>query len=267
MASTSTPNTLGLDFEQLKIKDQLQPTQTAGNSTAPVDATSLNDPDSPHGGQAPLTAQGEAREKKKPYINTERVKTGGNQRDKLSEEALTERMARMREQNEKIKQRRLDVQADEDAFRKTQESERAKLAQIRKVQENVDRTREQNAKRKMDKIQSREWDTGKPTGDWKHQAKINSNPAPATDIAKEPEASAAAESTSLPEESSGWTRGGPRGGGSQRSRGRGRGRGGSASAIAPTPQRDTKSPTPATEPSPSTNSATTETSNDAIATS
>jgi len=61
-------------------------------------------------------------------------------------------MARMREQNEKIKQRRLvrlrptfchyasycapkDVQADEEAFKKTQETERVKLAQIRKVQE------------------------------------------------------------------------------------------------------------------------------------
>lgn len=62
------------------------------------------------------------------------------------------------------------MQADEAAFRKTQESERAKLAQIRKVQENIDRTREQNAKRKMDKIQSREWDSGKPTSDWKRQA-------------------------------------------------------------------------------------------------
>jgi hypothetical protein len=61
------------------------------------------------------------------------------------------------------------VQADEAAFRKTQESERAKLAQIRKVQENVDRTREQNAKRKMDKIQSREWDSGKPTSDLKRR--------------------------------------------------------------------------------------------------
>ena len=62
------------------------------------------------------------------------------------------------------------MQADEAAFRKTQESERAKLAQIRKVQENVDRTREQNAKRKMDKIQSREWDSGKPTSDLKRRA-------------------------------------------------------------------------------------------------
>lgn len=55
--------------------------------------------------------------------------------DKLSEEALSERMARMREQNEKIKQRRADVEADELAFKKTQESERVKQEKIRKVQE------------------------------------------------------------------------------------------------------------------------------------
>jgi hypothetical protein len=50
-----------------------------------------------------------------------------------------------------------DVIADEDAFKKSQESERIKLERIRKEQEHVDRTREQNARRKMDKISSREW--------------------------------------------------------------------------------------------------------------
>jgi len=45
--------------------------------------------------------------KKSPYINPERVNTGGLPRDKLTDEELAERMARMREQNEKIKQRRL----------------------------------------------------------------------------------------------------------------------------------------------------------------
>ncbi|KZT20246.1 hypothetical protein NEOLEDRAFT_1165096 [Neolentinus lepideus HHB14362 ss-1] len=70
-------------------------------------------------------------------------------------------MARIREQNEKIKQRRADVKADEDAFKKTQEAERVKLAKTRKVQEQIDRTREQNAQRKMDKALSREWDSGK----------------------------------------------------------------------------------------------------------
>ncbi|KAF8921592.1 hypothetical protein CPB85DRAFT_1271514 [Mucidula mucida] len=147
-------NTLGLDFDQLKITESSSPP----SNDVPVADKGNDSPDNEHAGK---------QEKKKPYINPERVKTGGAQRDKLSDEALTERMARMKEQNEKIKQRRLDVMADEDAFKKTQESERIKQAQNRKVQANVDRTREQNAKRKMDKIQSREWDSGKPGADWK----------------------------------------------------------------------------------------------------
>ncbi|KAL1745436.1 SDA1-domain-containing protein [Schizophyllum fasciatum] len=70
-------------------------------------------------------------------------------------------MARIREQNEKIKQRRADVQADEAAFRKTQEAEQQQRARIKKVQENVDRSREANAARKMAKVQNREWDAEK----------------------------------------------------------------------------------------------------------
>lgn len=60
-----------------------------------------------------------------------------------------------------------DVVADEDAFKKTQDFERIKQEKIRKEQEHVNRTREQNARRKMDKVESREWDSGKPSGDWK----------------------------------------------------------------------------------------------------
>ncbi|KAJ6547219.1 hypothetical protein B0H19DRAFT_1266155 [Mycena capillaripes] len=160
-AEEPAANSLGLNFDQLKIQDP-------DTESKPDDPPQSPSPD----------AAAEPADKRKPYVNPERVKTGGNQRDKLSEEALSERMARMREQNEKIKQRRLDVQADEEAFKKTQETERAKLAQSRKVQEDgktgpqgVDRTREQNAKRKLDKMQSREWDSGKPAGggDWKQR--------------------------------------------------------------------------------------------------
>ena len=45
-----------------------------------------------------------------------------------------------------------DVQADEEEYKKTQAAERAKLAKMKKVQENVDKAREQNARRKMDKV-------------------------------------------------------------------------------------------------------------------
>ncbi|KAJ6606640.1 hypothetical protein DFH09DRAFT_1017753 [Mycena vulgaris] len=233
MASTSEPppNSLGLDFDQLKIQD---PSETESK----VEDT----PQSP-------SQDAEPAEKKKPYVNPERVKTGGNQRDKLSEEALSERMARMREQNEKIKQRRLvrlhggfavtrasycepkDVQADEEAFKKTQETERVKLAQIRKVQEGVDRTREQNAKRKLDKMQSREWDSGKPAGggDWK-QRQSSKPDTPADDkTGKE-------DTTSNPSSPpTGSPRATGRGG-----RGRGRGRGGATGG----PDRSTETDAP-----------------------
>ena len=45
-----------------------------------------------------------------------------------------------------------DVQADEDEYKKKQEAERAKQAKAKKVQESVDKAREQNARRKMDKV-------------------------------------------------------------------------------------------------------------------
>ncbi|KAF9050793.1 hypothetical protein BDZ89DRAFT_940427 [Hymenopellis radicata] len=216
-------NTLGLDFDQLKITESSSPP----SNDVPVVDKGSESPDNDHAGK---------QEKKKPYVNPERVKTGGAQRDKLSEEALTERMARMKEQNEKIKQRRLDVMADEDAFKKTQESERIKQAHNRKVQANVDRTREQNAKRKMDKIQSREWDSGKPTADWK----------------KKPEESPSATPEAAVDGGDSSFRGG-RGGG----RGRGRGRGGA---------RQTSLTSPTTEAPPTTSSpaaVTTTTTNDA----
>ena len=45
-----------------------------------------------------------------------------------------------------------DVKKDEDEFRKMQEAERVKQAKAKKVQESVNRTREQNALRKMEKV-------------------------------------------------------------------------------------------------------------------
>lgn len=144
-AETVAPNSLGLDFEQLSLKvtpDQTPATSPAEGTTEPPanpDAESGNAPESEPKSEeedapaqqqisSPETAKAEVKEKKKPYVNPERVKTGGTQRvcfwnpqilvnvvahshmgkqDKLSEEELAERMARIREQNEKIKQRRV----------------------------------------------------------------------------------------------------------------------------------------------------------------
>ena len=56
------------------------------------------------------------------------------------------------------------MKADEDAFKKSEEEEREMQARIRKVQEGVDNARQQSARRKMEKIEAREWDTGKKDG-------------------------------------------------------------------------------------------------------
>ncbi|ESK96813.1 sdad1 protein [Moniliophthora roreri MCA 2997] len=215
MESSSSANTLGLEFNNLSIKDAnaKSPEPAPESSAADVHSPSSEQPDS-----ASKDSK-DGREKKKPYVNPDRFKTGGTQRDKLTEEELAERMERIRQQNEKIKQRRLDVQADEDAFRQTQEADRMKQARNRKVQDNVDQAREQNAKRKMDKIQSREWDSGKTGPEWKGK---KPTPAPAE---------GAAESEGMQLRDSGqWTRGG-RGGGRGRG-GRGGGRGGARKPAA-----------------------------------
>lgn len=157
-------------------------------------------------------------------------------------------MARIREQNEKIKQRRLvsplwghpspaqascrtfqDVAADEDAFKQTQAAERQRQAQIRKVQETVNRTREQSARRKLDKIQSREWDSDKKAEGWSTNAKAEQPMAVSSDSTTrtntgDVDAGAEASPTAKPRE--GGNRGRGRGSG-RRGRGdRGRGRGG-----------------------------------------
>lgn len=112
-----------------------------------------------------------------------------------------------------------DVAADEDAFKQTQAAERQRQAHMRKVQETINRTREQNARKKLGGIQSREWDSDKKTEGWSTTEKPEASSISTTrtntgDRSEEPEASPA--SPVKP-------RGDKRGRGF---RGRGRGRGG-----------------------------------------
>ncbi|KAL4249571.1 hypothetical protein ABKN59_005872 [Abortiporus biennis] len=248
MAQSSTePNSLGLDLQSLKISDETPPAPAAVDTTTsppkpeekPEQAQDVQTPvsahaESPTEGKSPIQtdAKGNAKkEKKQPYVNPDRVKTGGAQRDKLTEEELTERMVRIREQNEKIKQRREDVKKDEDEFRKTQEAERVKQAKNKKVQESINRTREQNARRKLDKIEAREWDSGKTPSHWKDSKAANPN-----------------NTERIPTAPIG-IRGGISG---NAARGRGRGRGGGPVKTGTSPVEDDKTEklVPAVEPTP-----------------
>ncbi|KAI1790714.1 hypothetical protein LXA43DRAFT_1014676 [Ganoderma leucocontextum] len=231
-------NSLGLDLDALKIKDDpdTAPSTDAADDVPPAtaDASQGTDEAKDEGETKDATAgRKEPKDKKKPYVNPDRVKTGGAQREKPSEEELAERMARIREQNEKIKQRRLDVQADEDEYKKKQEVDRAKLAKQKKVQESVDQAREQNARRKMDKIQGREWDSGKPAREWNKPRRTDEETG---------------EDEEKKQQSSIGIRGAVRGGGRARGGGgRGRGRGGAVTS--PTSEKKEATPTATTDTS------------------
>ncbi|KAI0005879.1 hypothetical protein BJV74DRAFT_2107 [Russula compacta] len=234
-------NSLGLDLVHPERAVDSQPTSLSSPSPPQLTTQSSTDTASPTATDAatapttPVTGTTKTDDatisnvsKKVPYVNPERVKTGGLPRNKLTDEELAERMARMREQNEKIKQRRLDVAADEDAFKQTQASERQRHAQMRKVQDTVDRTREQSARRKMDKIQSREWDSEKKAEGWPKTTKPEQPAIPTSDSTTRDNpgddgAEAEASPTVKPHEDTNRGRGsGRRGRGRGRRRGQGR---------------------------------------------
>ncbi|KAI0086686.1 hypothetical protein BDY19DRAFT_995692 [Irpex rosettiformis] len=271
-AEEPSKDSLGLDLDSLKIGDvQVKATPPEKTSTDKNEAPEHPEPQSavPSDGQCddeqtepaegtdtsvdPVAATSEEkkpppREKKKPYNNPERVKTGGTQREKLSDDQLAQRMARIREQNEKIKQRRADVEADKQEFRKTQEEERQKQMRNKRVQESVNQAREQNARRKLDKIQNREWDTGKPGVGRSNTAERE----PPSNPANQPPAQSARIGI----------RGGVRGGGGGRGRGRGRGGGPPRDAsakspvVSPTDENPTTATIPAAAPAPDAPEAT-----------
>lgn len=113
-------NSLGLDLDDLKISES-----TATEAEAPAAESSTSAAVTEDASDAPQSPQTELKKKEAPYVNPERVKTGGAARvrelflselvlpflncfeqDKPTDDELQARMARIREQNEKIKQRR-----------------------------------------------------------------------------------------------------------------------------------------------------------------
>jgi hypothetical protein len=78
MASTSSPNSLGLDFRQLQIQEQPSATIQQGES---VEISNTPSPcESPRAFPELKEDHTEVKDKKKAYVNPERVKTGGGQR-------------------------------------------------------------------------------------------------------------------------------------------------------------------------------------------
>ena len=63
------------------------------------------------------------------------------------------------------------MKADEEAFNTSVAVDRARQAANRKIQAQVNQSREQNAKRKLEKMGNREWDLGKHGGEWKQSSR------------------------------------------------------------------------------------------------
>ncbi|KAH7090121.1 hypothetical protein BKA62DRAFT_42176 [Auriculariales sp. MPI-PUGE-AT-0066] len=104
-------------------------------------------------------------ERKTPYVNRDRVKSGGPTREKLSPEELEAKMADIRKRNQQIKEKRELVLADEAAFKQLLVDDaataKARAERTRNIQDKVNRDRNQNAQRKLDKMSGREWDSAK----------------------------------------------------------------------------------------------------------
>lgn len=78
----NSSNTLGLDFEQLKVADATAPPRDEKDAAADAAPSSEAEPTvaEQDSGAAASSKTGDMKEKKKPYVNPDRVRTGGNQR-------------------------------------------------------------------------------------------------------------------------------------------------------------------------------------------
>ena len=82
-ADQAASNSLGLDLDTLKEPDTAPPTQPKDASPAPEDASQLTEESKEEDegdSKDEETSKKEPKEKKKPYVNPDRVKTGGAQR-------------------------------------------------------------------------------------------------------------------------------------------------------------------------------------------
>jgi len=72
MTDTPASNSLGLNFDALQISDPTDPVQSEDQAPPPAEEEPAQEQPTPSKEQKP--------DKKKPYVNPERVKTGGAQR-------------------------------------------------------------------------------------------------------------------------------------------------------------------------------------------
>lgn len=132
-----------------------------------------------------------------PYVNEDRVLSGGARPQKKSDEEIDEIMERMKKQNEEIEEKRKIVEEDELNFQKDEEARKKKELENREsqrrkreeeeedrrrrehqaiqLQKEIDEAREINATNKSKSRDNREWDTGKKDYDWNNTRNQRNN--------------------------------------------------------------------------------------------
>ncbi|CAD6890857.1 unnamed protein product [Tilletia controversa] len=144
-------------------------TGDADAHTTPEDAAAAADIVDPRGGGAKSDSRGGGRGGGPgQYLNRERFKTGGPQRTPLTEDELTAKLERARQQNAAIIARREQVEADKNQYEQltAQEREeraahaRKKLAE-KKAQIEQEEERAKIRARKLEKQDTRSWDSEK----------------------------------------------------------------------------------------------------------
>ncbi|KAJ3149740.1 hypothetical protein HDU89_003497 [Geranomyces variabilis] len=175
---------------QPRPKGNKKPDTQAANGSAQTSETqaanSNNREESAPGATAPTTTAAPQQPRVQPYVNPNRVATGGLDKKRLTEEELDEKMAAIRAKNEALKQKQEAARADEERFNQIESAERARrkledqerraaqaaqraaervrVLESRRVQEQLRREREENAARKAKSFSGREWDVGKVVG-------------------------------------------------------------------------------------------------------
>ncbi|KAH8154125.1 uncharacterized protein LAJ45_01893 [Morchella importuna] len=107
----------------------------------------------------------------------DRTLSGGLKKAKLTEEELTERMARAKLNNERLIERRRKAEEDENSFQVQEEArkqadatkrivERKKKVEQERSRKELDDERAKNRQRKLNAVNSREWDSTKTEEDY-----------------------------------------------------------------------------------------------------
>ncbi|KDN53242.1 hypothetical protein K437DRAFT_271757 [Tilletiaria anomala UBC 951] len=165
-----------------KESDGQVPTNTSVQQPQNVDSSEEGEPSKAAEAVGPNTTAaargGQPARGRGGYLNRQRFRTGGNERQKLTPEELDAKLAAARAKNAAILTRQAEIDADKESYatqtavdRQAREEERQrreerarKMVETKKMQLALDEEREKARARKLEKIGKRDWDQEKAEG-------------------------------------------------------------------------------------------------------